>query len=80
MDNAKQNLINGALIADAATLGLHWIYDQQRIIDVAGKTPEFHPPTKRDYEGVPSFFAHGSKSVGDLSHYGEQAFILLSAL
>ena len=80
MDNIKQNLILGALIADAATLGLHWIYDQQRIFDVAGKTPEFHPPTKSDYEGVPSFFAHGKKSVGDWSHYGEQAFVLLNAL
>jgi ADP-ribosylglycohydrolase len=80
MDNVKQNLILGALIADAATLGLHWIYDQQRIFNVAGKTPEFHPPTKSDYDGVPSFFAHGKKSIGDCSHYGEQAFVLLNAL
>jgi ADP-ribosylglycohydrolase len=80
MDNVKQNLILGALIADAATCGLHWIYDQHRISAVAGKTPEFHPPTQSDYDGVPSFFAHGKRSVGDCSHYGEQSFVLLNAL
>ena len=80
MDNTKQNLILGALVADAATCGLHWIYDQQRILVVADKTPEFHPPTQSDYDGVPSFFAHGKRSVGDCSHYGEQAFVLLNAL
>ena len=80
MDNTKQNLILGALVADAATCGLHWIYDQQRILVVADKTPEFHPPTQSDYDGVPSFFSHGKRSVGDCSHYGEQAFVLLNAL
>lgn len=80
MNNSNQNLIIGALTADAATLGLHWIYDQQRIKDLTGKAPEFHPPTKSDYDGVPSFFAHGKKSVGDLSHYGEQAFVMLESL
>jgi len=80
MDNVKQNLILGALIADAATCGLHWVYDQQRLLDVAGETPEFHPPTQSDYDGIPSFFAHGKRAVGDCSHYGEQAFVLLNAL
>jgi len=80
MNHVNQNLIFGAFIADAASLGLHWIYDQQRIVNVANTIPEFHPPTARDYEGVPSFFAHGKKSSGDLSHYGEQAYVLLKSL
>ena len=80
MNHVNQNLIFGAFIADAASLGLHWIYDQQRILKVAGTAPEFHPPTASDYEGVPSFFAHGKKSAGDLSHYGEQTVVLLKAL
>ena len=80
MNHVNQNLILGALTADAASLGLHWIYNQQCIIDVAGKMPEFHPPTASDYEGVPSFYAHGKKAVGDLSHYGEQAYVLLKTL
>ena len=42
-DRAK-NAILGALVADAAALGLHWIYDQDRVREVAGNTPEFREP------------------------------------
>lgn len=80
MDKVNQNLIFGALVADAATLGFHWLYNQQRISKVADNTPAFHTPTKSDYQGVLSFFAHGGKSAGDLSLYGEQALVLLKAL
>lgn len=80
MNTIQQNLILGALVADAATVGVHWIYDQHRIIDVVAGKPEFHPPTKKEYEGVTSFFAHGNSSVGDLSNYGEQAWVMLKAL
>ncbi len=75
-----KNAILGALVADAAALGLHWIYDQERIREVAGNTPEFREPDASAYEGVPSFFAHGKKRAGDLSHYGEQALVLLRSL
>ena len=78
-DRAK-NAILGALVADAAALGLHWIYDQDRVREVAGNTPEFREPDARAYEGVPSFFAHGKKRAGDLSQYGEQALVLLRSL
>jgi hypothetical protein len=79
---AKQlkNTLLGALTADAASLGFHWIYDQQRIHDISPSSPEFHSPSTADYEGVPSYFAHGKKNNGDLSHYGEQALTLLRSL
>ena len=75
-----KNTILGALTADAAALGCHWIYDQQRIHDITPNSPEFHSPNPADYEGVPSYFAHGKKNSGDLSHYGEQALTLLRSL
>ncbi len=75
-----QYTILGALTADAASLGCHWIYDQKRIHDLTPVSPEFHRPSKADYEGVLSYFAHDRKTVGDLSHYGEQTLILLRAL
>ena len=75
-----KNTIFGALTADAAALGCHWIYDQQRIHDITPNSPEFHSPNSVDYEGVPSYFAHGKKSSGALSHYGEQALTLLCSL
>ena len=70
----------GALVADAASLGLHWLYDQQRIRDVAAETPEFRNPTAADYEGVPGFYAHAGKAAGQFSHYGEQALVMLRSL
>ena len=56
----------GALVADAASLGLHWLYDQKRIREVAPESPEFRSPNPADYEGVTGYYAHGRKQVGDL--------------
>ncbi|KIN71222.1 ADP-ribosylglycohydrolase family protein [Sulfitobacter guttiformis] len=73
-------MILGALVADAAAMGLHWIYDQQRIQDVAPEAPEFFTPDKQNYDGVPAYFAHPTRTAGDLSQYGEQAMVMLRTL
>ncbi len=70
----------GALVADAASLGLHWLYDQKRIRKVAPESPEFRIPDPADYEDVTGYYAHGRKQVGNFSHYGEQAMVLLRSL
>ncbi len=75
-----RSTILGALVADAASLGFHWLYDQERIREIAPDSPEFRSPTPRDYDNVHGFFAHGNKRVGDLSQYGEQAMVLLRSL
>lgn len=75
-----RSMILGALVADAAAVGFHWLYDQDRIRDIAKDTPEFHPPTQTDYENTLGFFAHTNKHVGDFSQYGEQAMVLLRSL
>ncbi len=75
-----RSTILGALVADAASVGLHWLYDQGRIREVAPDSPEFRTPTSSDYDGVTGFYAHGDKRVGDFSHYGEQAMVLLRSL
>ncbi len=74
------DMVLGALVGDAASLGLHWIYDQPRIAELGGNTPEFRATTVQHYAGVPSYFAHPLKSVGDLTQYGEQVLVLLRAL
>ena len=61
----------GVAVADAAALGLHWIYDINRIKEVGGDEPEFLDPDQKNYDGVPSYFAHPGKKAGDNSHYGE---------
>ncbi|SPH20130.1 hypothetical protein ASD8599_00868 [Ascidiaceihabitans donghaensis] len=75
-----KNLVLGALVADAATMGTHWIYDQDHIAKLAPSTPEFRAPNAADYQGVPGYFAHEGRKVGDLSQYGEQALVLLRSV
>lgn len=75
-----KNMILGALTADAAAMGLHWIYDQPHIRTLAPDTPEFRTPQARDYEGVPAYFAHDGRSAGAQSQYGEQTLVMLRAL
>lgn len=61
----------GALVADAAAIGFHWLYDPERLAERGGARPEFHTPDPADFAGVPGYFAHPGKRAGDLSQYGE---------
>jgi len=72
--------ILGALVADAATMGLHWVYSQKRILELAPETPEFRRPDEADYAGGVGYFAHAGKVAGDFSHYGEQMLVMLESL
>lgn len=69
--NPDAAALMGALVADAATLGVHWIYDPERIAEIAGNTPAFTPINAANFEGVPAYFAHAARKDGDLSQYGE---------
>ena len=75
-----KNAIIGALVADAATMGFHWLYSQQRLAELAPEAPEFRSPAAADYAGNVGYFAHGGKVAGDLSHYGEQARVMLMSM
>ena len=70
----KQNALAGALIADAAALGLHWLYDQEHIarIEATGSLL-FRQPDSNVYQDVKGYFAQGARRAGQLSHYGESA-------
>jgi len=70
--------ILGALIADSASLGLHWLYDSERIAQIEktrGLT--FLQPDAQDYAGVSGYFAHDGKAAGDSSGYGELCLLML---
>lgn len=73
--------ILGALIADAASLGLHWLYDPQRIAQIE-KTRGlvFLQPDANDYADTRGYFAHGAKTAGDASAYGELCLLMLRHL
>ncbi|GEA60959.1 ADP-ribosylglycohydrolase family protein [Vibrio comitans] len=75
-----KSMLLGSLVADAAAVGFHWLYDQKRIRDISKGTPEFHPPNKDDYANDSGFFAHEERNVGDCSQYGEQALVLMRSI
>lgn len=80
MTDRARNMLLGALVADAASMGFHWLYDQERIAALGGDSPEFRTPSEADFNGVKGYFAHGGKPAGALSHYGEQCLVMLRAI
>lgn len=79
--NSKNAAILGALVADSATLGLHWIYDSKRIAEI--ETSEglvFLEPDAGNYTGIKGYFAHGRKVAGESSSYGEVCLLMLQHL
>ena len=76
----SRHLDIGAFVADAAAMGLHWIYDQPHIRKIAPEKPEFRAPDAANYAGVPSYFAHPTRNAGDPSQYGEQLLVMLRCL
>ena len=64
----------GSFVADAATMGAHWIYDMaelQQRLGSHGATPEFHEPPACPYYDY---------SSGSLSPYGDEALVLLRCM
>jgi ADP-ribosylglycohydrolase len=70
----------GGWVADAASLGLHWLYNSERIREVGGDEPEFLPPKADYFAGGLGYFAHEGKQVGDISHYGAATGVLTGSL
>ena len=69
--------IMGALVADSAALGLHWLYDPTRIAELEKtKGLTFLQPDVENYADVKGFFAHGNKVAGDSSGYGEICLLI----
>ncbi|HEY8857769.1 MAG TPA: ADP-ribosylglycohydrolase family protein [Rugosibacter sp.] len=79
--NPRLAAILGALTADAATLGLHWLYDAERLKTLQQQgSLTFRTPDPENYQGVMGYFAHAGKQVGDLSFYGESCRLMLAHL
>ena len=76
----RSAMILGGFVADSAALGLHWLYDMERISEVSAMKPEFMQPNPEHYAGTKGVFVHHGKDVGDMSHYGEMARIMLQTM
>lgn len=68
---ARAGAMLGALVADAATMGLHWLYEPERIVAIAAKTDlVFLDADPVHFEGAKGYFAHQGKRGGEPSQYG----------
>ncbi|RBP32416.1 ADP-ribosylglycohydrolase [Marinobacter pelagius] len=70
----------GGWVGDSASLGLHWLYDSARILEVGGESPEFLPPDADYFTVGFGYFAHEGKRSGDISHYGAATGVLTGSL
>lgn len=68
---ASESIVWGSLVGDAISLGPHWIYDTQEIARQIDRPDQFHDPISAYHPG---------KKAGDLTHYGDQALLLLKHL
>lgn len=70
----RNDALVGALVADAAAMGLHWMYDQDqiKILSDSGDIL-FRQPDAAVYKDKKGYFAHASRRSGELSQYGESA-------
>lgn len=78
-----RSAVLGTLVSDASGMGLHWIYSQGKIAQIAKRhdgVVEFLEPDEANYQGIPAFFAHPHKTAGDSTNYGEYVYILLRAI
>ncbi|MCX7545618.1 ADP-ribosylglycohydrolase family protein [Marinicella gelatinilytica] len=81
--NQNRNTLIGGLVADAASLGLHWLYDVNRIKEVTqqhNNRVAFLPVDKYNYRDEVGYFAHGHKHSGMLTHYGESLRLMINSM
>lgn len=73
----RKDALAGVLVADAASMGLHWLYDQEQIKTISESGDIlFRQPDAAVYQGRKGYFAHAARRAGQLSHYGESARIV----
>jgi len=64
-------MLLGAFVADALSLGVHWVYNTRVIDKKFGRVDGYLDP-------LTSY--HTGKKAGDLTHYGDQMLVLLDSL
>lgn len=79
----KINALKGALIADASALGTHWIYNQDKLKDIASHNNgaiSFIQRNPDHYDNDFSYDAHKNRPVGSNTQYGEALLVAIKTL
>ena len=67
-----KGMLFGAFVGDAYALGLHWVYDTEKLKQESDKLEGYISPSKDSF--------HSGKRKGDLTHYGDQSLLLLKSI
>jgi len=79
MHSRAHSMLLGSLVGDAASMGFHWLYDQEQIKTVAGDNVTFRSPNRSDYQDK-GYFAHEGKRAGQPSQYGAQLLSMVDSI
>jgi ADP-ribosylglycohydrolase len=71
MNEKARAMVLASFVADSLALGAHWIYDTAEIEEKIGIVDRLLDPPEGGF--------HPTKSSGDLTHYGDQALVLLES-
>ncbi len=72
MEEDAKAMVLGSFLADSLSLGVHWIYDVNRIKKEFGRVENLLKPLLDSY--------HPTKDRGEFTHYGDQAMVLLESV
>ena len=70
-DNRIKAAVIGAFVADALSLGVHWVYNTGVIDKKLGRVEQYCDPLTSYHKG---------KKAGDFTHYGDQMLVLLESV
>ena len=70
-ENRIKAAVIGAFVADALSLGVHWVYNTGVIDKKFGRVEHYHDPLTTYHKG---------KKAGDFTHYGDQMLVLLESI
>jgi len=76
-------MLLGALVADAASLGVHWIYEPERLADIAERregSAAFVPVDAQNYANTKGYFAHADRQDGMMTQYGEALYLAMRVM
>ena len=72
MNNNAKAMVLASFVADALSLGVHWIYNTNIIDKKWGRVEGYIKPERSTY--------HPTKDIGELTHYGDQTLLLLESI
>ena len=72
MNDKAHAMVLGSFAADALSLGVHWVYNTNVIDKKWGRIENYIKPDRPTY--------HPTKDLGEFTHYGDQAMVLLESV